>query len=94
MYKIKQFKVDIFHTICRIDIFSRPLNITEWFQQYKTHKPAQCPTYYRIRGDILGTYYESINNIVDKNSMDSIINYALTTKRLMKDEDKDNTGVT
>ena len=58
------------------------------------HFIGQCPTYYRIRGDILGTYYDSINNIVDNNNMDTIISYALKTKRLMKDEDKDNTGVT
>ena len=58
------------------------------------HFIGQCSTYCRIRGDILGTYYDSINNIVDKNSMDPIITYALKTKRLMKDGDKDNTEVT
>ena len=55
---------------------------------------GQCPAYSRIRGDTLGTYYDSINNIMDNNNIDLIINFALKTKRLLKKEDKDDTGVT
>ena len=44
--------------------------------------------------DTLGTYYESINNIMDNNNIDLIINFALKTKRLLKKEEKDDTGVT
>ena len=58
------------------------------------HFIGHCPTYLNIRGDILGTYYDSINNIMDNNSIDLIIKFALKTKRLMKNEDKDNSGVT
>ena len=42
---------------------------------------GQCPAYSRIRGDTLGTYYDSINNIMDNNNIDLIINFALKTKR-------------
>ena len=42
----------------------------------------------------LGTYYDSINNIMDNNNIDLIINFALKTKRLLKKEEKDDTGVT
>ena len=50
--------------------------------------------YSRIRGDTLGTYYDSNNNIMDNNNIDLIINFALKTKRLLKKEEKDDTGVT
>ena len=48
----------------------RPIRRIFW----ANHVIGQCPTFthYRIRGDILGTYYDFINNIVDKNSMDFI----------------------
>ena len=39
-------------------------------------------------------YYDSINDIMDNNNIDLIINFALKTKRLLKKEDKDDTGVT
>ena len=58
------------------------------------HFIGQCPTYMSIRADTLGTYYDSISDIMDNNSMDSLINYTLKTKRLLKNEDKDDTGVT
>ena len=58
------------------------------------HYIGQCPAYSRIRGDTLGTYYDSINNIMDNNNIDLIINFALKTKRLLKKEEKDDTGVT
>ena len=45
------------------------------------HYMGQCPAYSRIRGDTLGTYYDSINNIKDNNNIDLIINFALKTKR-------------
>ena len=57
------------------------------------HYIGQCSAYSRIRGDTLGTYYDSINNIMD-NNIDLTINFALKTKRLLKKEDKDDTGVT
>ena len=47
-----------------------------------------------MRGDTLGTYYDSINDIMDNNNIDLIINFALQTKRLLNKEDKDDTGVT
>ena len=47
-----------------------------------------------MRGDTLGTYYDSINDIMDNNNIDLIINFALKTKILLKKEDKDDTGVT
>ena len=52
------------------------------------------PAYSRVRGDTLGTYYDPINGIMDNNNIDLIINFALKTKRLLKKEDKDDTGVT
>ena len=55
---------------------------------------GQCPAYSRVRGDTLGTYYDSINDIMDNNNIDLVINFALKTKRLRKKEDKDDTGVT
>ena len=58
------------------------------------HYIGQCPAYSRMRGDTLGTYYDSINDIMDNNNIDLIINFALKTKRLLKKEDKDDTGVT
>ena len=58
------------------------------------HYIGKCPAYSRIRGDTLGTYYDSINNIMDNNNIDLIINFALKTKRLLKKEEKDDTGVT
>ena len=58
------------------------------------HYIGQCPPYSRMRGDTLGTYYDSINDIMDNNNIDLIINFALKTKRLLKKEDKDDTGVT
>ena len=58
------------------------------------HYIGQCPAYSRMRGDTLGTYYDSINDIMDNNNIDLIINFALKTKRLLKKEDKDDKGVT
>ena len=58
------------------------------------HYIGQCPAYSRMRGDTLGTYYDSINDIMDNNNIDLIINFTLKTKRLLKKEDKDDTGVT
>ena len=58
------------------------------------HYIGQCPAYSRMRGDTLGTYYDSINDIMDNNNIDLIINFELKTKRLLKKEDKDDTGVT
>ena len=37
----------------------------------------------------MGTYYDSINDIMDNNNVDLIINFALITKRLLNKEDKD-----
>ena len=58
------------------------------------HYIGQCPAYSHIRDDTLGTYYDSINNIIDNNNIDLIIIFAHKTKRLLKKEDKDDTGVT
>ena len=57
------------------------------------HYIGQCPAYSSIRGDTLNTYYDSINDIMDNNNIDLIINFLLKTKRLLKKEDKDDTGV-
>ena len=58
------------------------------------HFIGQCPAFSRIRGDILNTYYDSISDIMDNNSIDQLINFAIKSKRLLKEEDKDDTGVT
>ena len=63
-------------------------------QQLTTLVSVHCPAYSRIRGDTLGTYYDSINNIMDNNNIDLIINFALKTKRLLKKEENDDAGVT
>ena len=59
------------------------LNCTDT-EETVAHYIGQCPAYSRIRGDKLGTYYDSINNIMDNNNIDLIINFALKTKRLLK----------
>ena len=43
---------------------------------------GQCPAYSCIRGDTLGTYYDSINDIMDKNNIDLIIKLEL---KVLKD---------
>ena len=58
------------------------------------HYIGQCPAYSRIRGDTLGTYYDSINSIMDNNNIDLIINLTLKTKKLLKKAEKDDKGVT
>ena len=58
------------------------------------HYIGQCPAYSLIRGDTLGTYYDSINDIMDNNNIDLIITLHLQLKGLLKKEDKDDTGVT
>ena len=80
------------HRINRSDTSNCP-NCTDT-EETVAHYIGQCPAYSRIRGDTLGTYYDSINNIMDNNNIDLIINFALKTKRLLKKEEKDDTGVT
>ena len=80
------------HRINRSDTPNFP-NCTE-IEETVAHYIGQCPAYSRVRGDTLGTYYDSINDIVDNNNIYLIINFALKTKRLLKKEDKDDTGVT
>ena len=80
------------HRINRSDTSNSAPTDTE---ETVAHYIGPCPAYSRIRGDTLGyTYYDSINNIMDNNNIDLIINFALKTKRLLKKEDKDDTGVT
>ena len=43
------------------------------------HFIGQCPVYPRVRGDTLGTYNNSINDIMNNNNIDLIINFALKT---------------
>ena len=80
------------HRINRSDTSNCP-NCTD-AEETVTHYIGQCPAYSRISVDTLGTYYDSINNITDNNNINLIINFALETKRLLKKEDKDDTGVT
>ena len=80
------------HRINRSDTSNCP-NCTDT-EETVAHYIGQCPAYSRIRGDTLGTYYDSINKIMDNNNIDLIINFALKTKRLLKKEEKDDTGVT
>ena len=80
------------HRINRSDTSNSP-NCTDT-EETVAHYISQCPANSRIRGDTLGTYYDSINNIMDNNNIDLIINFALKTKRLLKKEEKDDTGVT
>ena len=76
-----------------MSIFHAP-TLTALHKETVAHYIGQCPAYSRIRDDTLGTYYDSINNIMDNNNIDLIINFALKTKRLLTKEDKDDTGVT
>ena len=78
------------HRINRSDTSNCP-NCTDT-EETVAHYIGQCPAYSRIRGDTLGTYYDSINNIMDNNNIDLIINFALKTKRLLNKEEKDDTG--
>ena len=80
------------HRINRSDTSNCP-NCTDT-EETIAHYIGQCPAYSCMRGDTLGTYYDSINNIMDNNNIDLIINFALKTKRLLKKEEKDDTGVT
>ena len=80
------------HRINRSDTSNCP-NCTDT-EETVAHYIGQCPAYSRIRGDTLGTYYDSINNIMDNNNIDLRIYIALKTKRLLKKEEKDDTGVT
>ena len=80
------------HRINRSDTPNCP-NCTDT-EETVAHFIGQCPAYSRIRGDTLGTYYDSINDIMDNNNFDLIINFALKTKKLLKKVDKEDTGVT
>ena len=80
------------HRINRSDTSNCP-NCTDT-EETVAHYIGQCPAYSRIRGDTLGTYNDSINNIMDNKNIDLIINFALKTKRLLKKKEKDDTGLT
>ena len=80
------------HRINRFDTPNCP-HCTD-IEETVAHYIGQCPAYSRIRGDTLGTYYDSINDIMDNNNIDLIIKFTLKTKRLLKKEDEDDTGVT
>ena len=69
------------HRINRSDTSNCP-NCTDT-EETVAHYIGQCPAYSRMRGDSLGTYYDSINKIMDNNNIDLIINFALKTKRLI-----------
>ena len=73
------------HRINRSDTSNCP-NCTDT-EETVAHYIGQCPAYSRIRGNTLGTYYDSINNIMD-NNIDLIINFALKTKRLLKSKER------
>ena len=70
------------HRINRSDTPNCP-NCTD-IEETVAHCIGQCPAYPRVRGDTLGTYYDSISNIMDNNNIDRTINFALKTKRLLK----------
>ena len=88
----------LLHRINRSDTYNCP-NCTDT-EETVAHYICigQCPAYLRIRGDTLGScsryLYDSINNIMENTNIDLIINFALKTKRLLKKEEKDDTGVT
>ena len=68
------------HRINRSDTFNCP-NCTDT-EETVAHYIGQCPAYSSIRGDTLGTYYDSIKDIMDTNNIDLITNFALKIKRL------------
>ena len=56
------------HRINRSDTYNCP-NCTDT-EETVAHYIGQCPAYSRIRGNTLGTYFDSINNIMDNNNID------------------------
>ena len=59
-----------------------------------SHFIGQCPAFMRQRGQYFNTYYSSLNDIFDNNSINKIVSYAHSTKRFLLAEDQDNSGVT
>ncbi|KAL5247447.1 hypothetical protein ACHWQZ_G019358 [Mnemiopsis leidyi] len=59
-----------------------------------SHFLGQCPATTQLRGHYFNEYYLSINDIFDNIHITTIIKYTNKTKRLLKPEDIDNTGIT
>ena len=59
-----------------------------------SHFLGQCPATTHLRGHYFNEYYLSINDIFDNIHITTIIKYTNKTKRLLKPEDIDNTGIT
>ena len=58
------------------------------------HFIGQCPRFAQKRADYFATYYSSINDIFEHNTLSKIISYTLNTKRFKIPEDYDESGVT
>ena len=58
------------------------------------HFLGQCPATSQLRGNMFHDFYLSINDIFDNHNITTIINYANKTRRFIKPEDLDQTGVT
>ena len=58
------------------------------------HFIGQCPRFAQKRAEYFATYYSSINDIFEHNTLSKIISYTLNTKRFKIPEDYDESGVT
>ena len=58
------------------------------------HFLGQCPAIAQLRGQYFQDYYLSVNDIFDRIHISTIITFTNLTRRLLKPEDLDNSGVT
>ena len=59
-----------------------------------SHFLGQCPATAELRNEYLADYYLNINDIFKKNKITAIINFVNRTKRFIKPEEMDQSGVT
>jgi ribonuclease HI len=58
------------------------------------HFLGQCPAFASLRGEYFNTHYSSLADIFGNHSIIVIVRYATKTKRFLRQEDKDQGGVT
>ena len=66
----------------------------EYAEETVAHFLGQCPAFAMHRGEILNTYYASLSDIFEDNSILKIARYAIKTKRFLPPERRDESGVT
>ena len=66
----------------------------EYADETVGHFLGQCPAFAQLRGEIFNTYYASLQDIFDDNSILEIVKYAAKTKRFLLQEEKDQGGIT